>query len=57
VIDEHRKGNAKLIYTYLTYEDFIPDTLRLHILSGYKYKEKMGIDYNICFDTLTFVKK
>ena len=61
-IDENQVGKIKqYVFTCLIYEKFIPDTLKLHILFGPKYKEKIGIDYRnfdrICFDTLTFVKK
>jgi hypothetical protein len=57
-IDEFGRSNAKFIYAYsINGEDFIPDTLKLHIFSAYKYREKTGINYKICFDTLTFVKK
>jgi len=56
-IDENMNGKAMRIFTYNTYEKNIQDTLILHILSAYKYRERVGIDYKICFDTLTFVKK
>jgi len=58
-IDERRRNSADFIYTYFIYEDFIPDTLKLHIVSGYKYNDMIGIERmnRIFLDTLTFVKQ
>ena len=47
-------------YAYrLNYEDFMPDIVKLQIVSGYKYNDMVGIErrIDICFDTLTFVRK
>ena len=61
-IDDNKTGKViERIFISPTYEKYISDTLRLHLLYGYKYREKIGLDYRkfdkICFDTLTFVKK
>ena len=58
-IDERRMNRTDLIYTYFIYEKFIPDTLKLHVVSGYKYEDIIGIDSrsSICLGTLTFIKK
>ena len=53
----NKAGMRTCIFTYFAYEKFIPDTVILYLKSSVEYEKEANLTQEVCFGTLTFVKK